>query len=453
MVQMNCFPTKRFFRCLIGVVTALLFSHSTQAFNSEGAKRNLKLGYFSDEIFQYAITVDSIYRTKTILARVTDQLHVTNRYITETGFVFSSQVDYSEVDLSQLFLNEGVPTIQFAKTKYKAPVYSLEKVGGTDCDFAQILCSNSSLSGNSAGFGSQELSVSNQGCLIGNEHQSSWYYMNVQTGGSLSLMIDPVSNSDDYDFAIWGPFTAATAGANCPPITAPLRCSFSALDDQTGLQSMNLGSSSGCGFLGLFSCPPSAVGDVSEGAGGDSFVLPLSVLANQIYILLVDNFSTSSNPYSMSFGGTAVLGCTPVVLPVEISSFSGFSTEIGNVLKWKTESEKDNDYFRVERLIEGTTNSWELVQKIEAEGDTEMERNYELVDNSFHRGKMNYYRISQVDFNGLVTTYKTLVSINNEIKNLKVSKIVNLMGQEVDDTYKGVVLYLFEDGTTVRVFQ
>lgn len=441
-------------------MTVLLLSNVSYSMNhSLTPTRSVKTYNATNEVYRYSIGVDSVYRTKAILAAVTDQLHVTHRYITETGFIFSSEIDYSEETLTQLFLEQGVTTIQFSKITTKAPVASQEKVGGTNCEQAEILCSNTSLAGNSAGAGTQELTATTQGCL-GVEHQSSWYYLNVQTGGSLTFTIDPTNNSDDYDFAIWGPFTAATAGANCPPVTAPVRCSFSALSDLTGLVIPFTGqvSSFGCGFLGLFPCsglitstnnPP----DVSEGTGGDSWLSNLTVTANQIYILLVDNFSTSSNPYSMSFGGTAVLGCTPVVLPVEISSFSGFASEIGNVLKWKTESEKDNDYFLVERLINGTLNEWEVVEKVYSKGNTWTEKNYVIIDNNPKRDGLNYYRISQVDQNGNVNQYKDLVSINNTDEQVIISKVVNLMGQEVDRSATGILLYLFEDGTSIKVFR
>src|SRR5690606_31485899 len=110
-----------------------------------------------------------------------------------------------------------------------------EKAGGPDGESAELLCSNASMSANSAGSGTtQELNGSNQGCMSV-EHQSSWYYVNIGTGGNLTMTIDPSNNSDDYDFAIWGPFTSANAGANCPPLSAPIRCSWSSVTDQTGM--------------------------------------------------------------------------------------------------------------------------------------------------------------------------------------------------------------------------
>src|SRR5690606_13884150 len=115
----------------------------------------------------------------------------------------------------------------------------------------------------------------------------SWYYINIAVGGTLEMLSDPTNNSNDYDFAIWGPFTAANAWQNCPPTSMPTRCSYSSLDNLTGMQ------------VGYF--------DTSEDSGGDSFVSPLNTTDDQVYILLVDNWSSTGDPYQLSWGGTAVL--------------------------------------------------------------------------------------------------------------------------------------------------
>ncbi|MEZ4889881.1 MAG: hypothetical protein R2779_04725 [Crocinitomicaceae bacterium] len=82
------------------------------------------------------------------------------------------------------------------------------------------MCSRntSQTTNNSSGAGTQELNGSSKGCMS-TEHQSSWYYINVQTGGDLTLTIAPQNVTDDYDFAIWGPFTSATANASALLLT------------------------------------------------------------------------------------------------------------------------------------------------------------------------------------------------------------------------------------------
>lgn len=359
--------------------------------------------------------------------------------------------------------------------------------GTSDCEYAQQVCSNTAINANSPGFGRRELgftagylvatancNAGNQaaaraaalasceasygvgsctflsqscvagintidfnvfggaaigGCLASGENQTSWFYINIQTSGTLLLDIDPTNNSDDYDFAIWGPFTAATAGANCPPIAAPTRCSFSGNTDVTGLRA--------------------TAGDASEDDLGDSFVSPLNVNAGDVFIMVIDNFSNSGNPYNLTWGGTAVLGCTPIVLPVELTDFVGKNRDNDNILNWETASEFNNDYFSIERSTDGE--NWITVGHVDGTGTTQEKQHYELVDNDFDY-KLNFYRLSQVDMNGVSKVYKT-IAIDNSLENKTLLNVVNILGQKVDEHYKGLVIYTYTDGTIIRKMQ
>ena len=65
---------------------------------------------------------------------------------------------------------------------------------------------------------------------------------------------------------------------------------------------------------------------------------------------------------------------------------------------------------------------------------------------------VTYYRLKQVDYDGNYETFQPVsVIINRE--DLEVIKIVNLMGQEVDEHYKGIVLYIYSNGTMTKVRQ
>lgn len=270
------------------------------------------------------------------------------------------------------------------------------------------------------------------------------------------MIIDPANNSDDYDFAIWGPFTPATAGANCPPVSAPIRCSYSSKSDQTGLGPY-WGQTSlfGCGFLGLSACygwiTPS---DNSEGSGGDSWVSTLNVNANEIYILLVDNFSNSGNSYSMSFGGTAVLGCTPVVLPIELAAFSAEKTTMGNLLNWTTLTENRSDYFSLEWTNNPNSNNWIEISTVNAAKNSSIPLDYSFIHSNPSNSDPNYYRLTLYDNNGEKTVYdEHILVVNNKIEALEIIHIYNLIGQEVNQDYHGLVIYQYKDGSTKKVLQ
>lgn len=355
-----------------------------------------------------------------------------NRSAEDNLIQFSSTVNYSTHYVDSVSRVAGLPSVTVVKGK--GPFRFTEKAGGTDCGTAQQLCTNSSLSGNNSGFGTQELNGTNQGCLS-LEHQSSWYYINVQVGGSLSFRINPSANSD-YDFAVWGPFTSTTAAANCPPVTAPVRCSFAAGNGATGIR----------------------VGepDNSEGSGGDRWVNALNVSANQVYILLIDNFSNSGVGYTFDFSWgtnltTAVIGCIPVTLPVEMSNFSGTYTSGANTINWSTETEQSNDYFEIEwTTTPSQSTSWNKLDLIDGAGDSQSKLDYSINHYTYTRNTINYYRIKQVDYNGQTRSYPDIIAIDNRMKSEKLVKIVNLFGQEVSESEKGVVIYVYDDGSTEK---
>lgn len=409
--------------------------------------------FAQDLVYSYSFSIDTVSNTdnsKDVLTGFSQVFDVRTKRITgKHSFYVESIVNASEEYFGLLLSSLGYQMTHFEKLKTR-PDAVTEKTspGGTDCGSASIVCSNDAFAGTATNYGVQELNASNEGCLYG-ENQSSWYYINVAIGGTLSMLIDPANNSDDYDFAIWGPFTTANAAANCPPVSNPIRCSYSSKTDLTGLQSSYYGqtSSFGCGFLGLFACYGTVtVSDNSESASGDSYVQPLNVNAGQIYILLVDNYSSSGYPYNLSWGGTAVLDCTPVILPVELVSFEGRHSEGHNMLTWITASEHNNDYFTLERSSDNQ--NWSLIGKVSGAGYSETEQQYTFDDTYYSEG-VNYYRLSQVDFNGS-TRYFESVYIDNSPVNKEIVKVIDMMGKEVREDYTGPRIILFSDGSTMR---
>lgn len=359
--------------------------------------------------------------------------------ILDNHITFTTTTDFDSTFVDSLLRLQGVMNPQI--TTFKGRSLDVEKANNQNCGSAQILCSNDAVYANSQSIGFQELNNSNHGCLSSNERQASWYYVNVQTGGSLVFRINPSDNDDDYDFAVWGPFTSVTADANCPPINDPIRCSYSGEDGYTGIGN--------------------GASDVSEGSGGDRWVSALTVSAGEIYIIYIDNYSASGDGYSLSFDwgnsngsnqSTAVLGCMPVILPVGVSSFEGTTEANYNVLSWVTESETNNDYFTLEWSTTGNTTDWSPVQKIEGAGDSESPLTYHVVHDGFQRNAFNYYRLVQTDFNGNKSVLDKLVVVDNRLNEKPILKVMNLLGQEVDLNEKGVIIVVFEDGTQEKRF-
>jgi hypothetical protein len=258
-------------------------------------------------------------------------------------------------------------------------------VGG----LGMTICSNATFSANSSGVGLQELSGTNHGCLLTNERQSSWYYFSPVTPGTVAFTIDPQNNSDDYDFAIWGPHPNVV----CPMVSGddPIRCSYSAATGNTGLLN--------------------GAGDFSEpayGAPTDKFVEDLNVIPGQVYVMVIDNWTTSGQPFNLIFTpGSASLNCTP--LPIVLEQFSGKAQEFNNLLEWVTSSEINNQYFILEKS--GDAINWNLLERLDGSGNSNQSIHYSLIDHTPYQ--TTYYRLTQVDFNGDQQTFHTISVTRN----------------------------------------
>ena len=85
-------------------------------------------------------------------------------------------------------------------------------------------------------------------------------------------------------------------------------------------------------------------------------------------------------------------------LPITLISFKANITEsLQTMLKWATASEKDNDYFVVERSKNAL--DFESIGKIKGRGTVDLRNDYSFTDESPLKG-INYYRLKQVDFDG-----------------------------------------------------
>lgn len=261
-----------------------------------------------------------------------------------------------------------------------------------DCNTANQLCSDASLSGASNGVGSvTDLNATNQDCLS-TEHQSNWYFMVVTTAGVLQFSIVPSNGSDDYDFAVWR--YPGGAGQTCPPSAAPTRCSFAAGAGLGGSYNTGLGS---------------GATDASEDVFGDNWVQGINCAVGDIVVMLIDNFSSTTSPFTLDFTGTVGLSCTPVSLPVTLLGLNGLQENGVNKISWSTEAEINSDYYIVERKV---GQEWIAIAKDYSKSGAAV-NDYVVYDADFDRMATNYYRLKQVDLDGNVSDLG-MVSVQSE---------------------------------------
>lgn len=288
--------------------------------------------------------------------------------------------------------------------------------GNVDCASPTQVCNDQSFTGNSNGFGTQNLNAGNQGCLS-IEHQSSWYTFTALTSGTVALNI---TTSVDYDFAIWGP------NVTCGSLGTPIRCSFAAGSGNTGLGN-------------------SAV-DLTEGAGGDRWVAPLNVTIGQSYTMLIDNFTANSTAFTLDWtmSGGASLNCVP--LPIELIEFNVIQEDCINQICWITLSEFNNDYFELEKSLNGI--DFKTIVKLKGTTNSINKIKYLSYDKDIQN--LSYYRLKQVDLDGKFT-YSNIISQDYNCNLGKYNKIVNMLGQEVTEDYKGVKLYIYNNRIIKRI--
>jgi hypothetical protein len=138
-------------------------------------------------------------------------------------------------------------------------------------------------------------------------------------------------------------------------------------------------------------------------------------------------------------------------MPVEMVLFEGLNTEQGNLLIWKTASEHNSSHYLIERSTTGEFNENTVIETKQSAGNSTELLTYTFVDTDY-RSVINYYRITQVDFDGQFKIYGP-ISINNSYKIKKIIKIINGTGQEVDEHATGILFEIYEDGTIKKVIR
>ena len=125
------------------------------------------------------------------------------------------------------------------------------------------------------------------------------------------------------------------------------------------------------------------------------------------------NSPTSSLTFTKSFlgGGLRIYYDSDIctTLPIKLLNFNAYIKANGLVeLKWQTASEINNDFFTIERSLDGV--DWEKLKRINGAGNSNSLLNYSSFDENPSLGT-SYYRLKQTDFDGQFE-YFQIISIN-----------------------------------------
>ncbi|TAH01393.1 MAG: T9SS C-terminal target domain-containing protein [Sphingobacteriales bacterium] len=159
--------------------------------------------------------------------------------------------------------------------------------------------------------------------------------------------------------------------------------------------------------------------------------------------------------YDENVSGLPDLGAIEYVsaLPVSLTIFSGKTTQTGNLLKWVTQSETNNEGFAILRSVDGGLNFNQIgfVPSQSPNGNSSKTYNYTFLDSELPAKA--FYKLLQTDFNGTITpsniiflksdfvvesniypnpfTNEINVSLNNEINNVLTFSIFDVNGKLV----------------------
>ncbi|MBL4706745.1 MAG: T9SS type A sorting domain-containing protein, partial [Flavobacteriales bacterium] len=318
------------------------------------------------------------------------------------GTVITASSDNSSGCLSFRLLSDGFSTQlgwDFTVTCTATPAAPYATPGIEDCNGASVICSDAALTGGTGGYGSwQELPAVWNSCINPDEHQSNWYIFSSSTNGTIAFQIVP-SSPTDYDWAVWGPYTG---GAECPAFTndTPIRCS-----------STSLSGTGGVGSTGLAAPATDIIeqnGEYGGGANENGQLMPLAVLAGEIYVMMIDNWDNNSQPFQLDWTLTngATLDCTPP-LPVSLTTFVAQCEGSTTRLEWSTASETNNNYFIIEKSDENF--NFIEIGKVFGSGTSSSANTYTFIDDAINN-ETTYYRLLQVDFDGSVTYHHIIAS-------------------------------------------
>jgi hypothetical protein len=111
-------------------------------------------------------------------------------------------------------------------------------------------------------------------------------------------------------------------------------------------------------------------------------------------------------------------------LPVELLNFTATANynSMQVDLAWQTATEINNDYFTVQRSVNGV--DFEDVFEQDGAGNSNSIRSYNGIDPSPYGG-VSYYRLKQTDFNGTFTYSEIVPVVFNGVQNLYATAWVN----------------------------
>ena len=205
---------------------------------------------------------------------------------------------------------------------------------------------------------------------------------------------------------------------------------------------------------GIFQTSENVLLKPTANSTSQSITIPLDAVTGDVLMRILSVWNSTPNVdayYSTGYGYGEIEEYTirlsnPISLPVELIEFEGYPYQQYNVIKWTTASEHNSSYFDLEMSLDGVI--WKTISTKEAAYNSNTEIKYSFID--YNLNELTYYRLTQYDIDGQFKIYYP-ISVFKQIKDKKIVKYINLLGQEVDQQTKGLLLEIYDDGTIRKI--
>ena len=167
------------------------------------------------------------------------------------------------------------------------------------------------------------------------------------------------------------------------------------------------------------------IGDGSEAASfnGSRNGINFSGQLDEIRILnvaksadwIATEFNNQTNPETFATLGTGSS------LPIELDYFVGELNENTVDLEWNVLSQRNNDYFTIERSVNGK--DFEVLGTVDGEGTTTKKKKYRFSDDKPLIG-LSYYRLKQTDFDGKMESFNVIaINYSPKVDHVKIESV------------------------------
>jgi hypothetical protein len=168
-----------------------------------------------------------------------------------------------------------------------------------------------------------------------------------------------------------------------------------------------------------------------------SYVLPgtCNNIANfKIAFNWINNNVTGTDP---SFAVDNITLQYTAALPVTWISFDGNRVNNNVFLNWKTATEINNDYFEIQRSINGV--SFSPIGTVKGNGNSNEIKSFAFTDKKSYQGTA-FYRIKQVDYDGAFLYSKTItIGYNDsvdEVFGLQTNLVLSTLNANINSSYQ-----------------